>query len=131
MSFSTSNELGIFLRELRGNRTLREVAKYSKLSHSFVRQIELGLNAKNQPFRPATESLIALADYYQIPVEILLKKAGITDEKKPMIELSGREFELLYLFNKTDVEVQELVLQLLRKMLSIPPTQRKGGESFE
>lgn len=111
-----SNELGEFLRELRGNRTMREVAKHSKLSHSFIRQVESGLNARKKPFKPTVESLRSLANFYQVPIEILLKKAGIFDDKQPLIDaMSGKEFEVLYMFNRLDAETQDLIIQTLRR----------------
>lgn len=72
-----SNELGDFLEELRGKLSLREAANKSGLSHTYIRDLELGVNRKTKaPIRPSADTLKQLAKAYDYPVNELLKKAG-------------------------------------------------------
>lgn len=76
-----SNELGKFLEELRGKLSLRVAAEKSGLSHTYIRDLELGLNRKTKaPIRPSADTLKQLAEAYNYPVSELLKKAGYLDD---------------------------------------------------
>ncbi|WP_391560715.1 helix-turn-helix domain-containing protein [Robertmurraya sp.] len=71
------NRLGSFLQTLRGNRSLREIAKKSGLSHSYIRDLELGYRqTTKKKIQPSPDSLKRLADAYDYPYEELLKMAG-------------------------------------------------------
>jgi HTH-type transcriptional regulator, competence development regulator len=71
------NNLGEFLIQLRGNKSLREVSKISGLSHSYIRDIERGINrTTNLPIRPSAETLKRLSKAYDFPYEELLLHAG-------------------------------------------------------
>ena len=77
-----SNELGLFLEELRGKLSLREAAKKSGLSHTYIRDLELGINRKTKaPIRPSADTLKQLAEAYNYPISELLKKAGYLNEE--------------------------------------------------
>ncbi|QOY37084.1 helix-turn-helix domain-containing protein [Anaerobacillus isosaccharinicus] len=78
------NELGKFLEELRGKLSLREAANKSSLSHTYIRDLELGINRKTQaPIRPSADTLIQLANAYNCNSNELLKRAGyIVEEEK-------------------------------------------------
>jgi len=70
-------ELGKFLEDLRVSEglSLREAAKRSGLSHSYIRDLELGINRKtNAPISPSTDTLEQLAKAYNYPFDKLLEK---------------------------------------------------------
>lgn len=80
-----SNELGELLRKLRGNRSEREIAKETGLSHTIIRDFELGFRqSSNAPILPSPTALKKLSEVYQYPYEELLK---IADYKKRDSEL--------------------------------------------
>lgn len=75
------NELGKLLEELRGKRSLREVAKATGLSHTYIRDIEIGIRRGSKtPITPSPEALKKLSHVYQYPYGELLKKAGYLPE---------------------------------------------------
>lgn len=78
------NPLGLFLEELRGKTPLREVAYRSGLSHTYIRDLELGINRKTKaPINPTPETLKRLSEAYKYSYEDLMKKAGyIVEEVK-------------------------------------------------
>ncbi|MCK1986266.1 MULTISPECIES: helix-turn-helix domain-containing protein [Peribacillus] len=63
------NEFGDYLRELRGNMSLREVAVNAGISHTYIRNLELG--KKNDP---SHEVLAKLAKVYKVSYGNLLSK---------------------------------------------------------
>lgn len=77
------SELGKYLEQMRKKMSLslREASERSGLSHSYIRDLELGYNhATKSPIHPSTQALKQLANAYQCSYEELLKKAGyITD----------------------------------------------------
>ncbi|RXT05278.1 helix-turn-helix domain-containing protein [Ammoniphilus sp. CFH 90114] len=86
------NNLGVFLKKLRGKRSLREISSISGLSHTYIRDLELGYNrTTNSPMKPSMDSLKRLAKAYNFPYEELLKKAGYVDNESGFIELEGNK----------------------------------------
>ena len=82
-----SNELGEFLEKLRGKLSLREAARKSGLSHTYIRDLELGMNRKTKaPIRPSADTLKRLAVAYDYPVSELLKRAGYLEEEKGLTD---------------------------------------------
>jgi transcriptional regulator with XRE-family HTH domain len=77
------SELGKYLEQMRKklSLSLREASERSGLSHSYIRDLEIGYNhATKAPIKPSTQVIKQLADAYQCSYEELLKKAGyITD----------------------------------------------------
>jgi transcriptional regulator with XRE-family HTH domain len=89
------------LEDLRGKMSLREAAAKSGLSHTYIRDIELGMNRKSKtPIKPSVETLKCLAEAYNYPYEDLLKKAGylndLTEEKKEQIDIADLMNKDLY-----------------------------------
>ena len=73
---STSEEherppVGKLLRELRGERSLRQVEADTGISNSYLSNLESGLK------RPGVRTLAKLAEYYQVPLMDLLEANGI------------------------------------------------------
>lgn len=75
------NELGRFLEDLRGKMSLRDAAEKSGLSHTYIRDLELGINRKTKaPIRPSADTLKQLATAYgHSPIDLLVK-AGYIEE---------------------------------------------------
>ena len=63
-------ELGPFLRRLRGRLSLREVYERTGVSYAYLSQIETGERT------PGSNVLTRLADFYGIEPHVLLSKAG-------------------------------------------------------
>ena len=67
--------IGELLRDLRGNRTLREVEQESGIPNSYLSNVESGGK------RPGLKTLSKLANYYGVPLEELLDVAGLPNGK--------------------------------------------------
>ena len=63
--------IGELLRNLRGDRTLREVERGSGIPNSYLSNVESGGK------RPGVKTLSRLADYYGVPLQELLQVAGL------------------------------------------------------
>ncbi|MFM1655535.1 helix-turn-helix domain-containing protein [Brevibacillus sp. B_LB10_24] len=84
------NKLGEYLRELRGNRSLREIAELTGLSHTYIADVENGYRrGTNKPIKPSPETLRKLARALKVNYGEFLDKAGylegFTDEEKRQI----------------------------------------------
>lgn len=94
-----TNELGDYLRKLRGNRSLREIEKHTGVSHTYLRTIEKGVDPRKKVTqkdvskelgvsesavrmwelgknKPSPDVLRRLADYHQVEYIDLLMRAG-------------------------------------------------------
>lgn len=69
-----AEEFGRFLEAIRGTMSLRDAAEKSDLSHTYIRNLELGKSKK-----PSPETLSKLAKAYDYPYHKLMFKAGILD----------------------------------------------------
>lgn len=111
------SELGLYLEELRGKMSLREAAKRSGLSHTYIRDLEMGINRGTKTaIKPSTESLKALADTYNKPLETLLEKAGYIEEVN--ITIPNELKTIIDRFNKLEEEDQEIVLNKLNRLIT-------------
>jgi len=60
-----SNDLGNYLRKLRGKRSLRDVAERTGLSHTYIADVENGFRrGSNKPIKPTPETLKKLSEAY-------------------------------------------------------------------
>ena len=78
--------LSRLLMELRGNKTLREVAEKAGISHTYLGVLEKGIDPRSgKQIKPSTDTLERLAKAYKYPYEKLLKAAGYlnNDDNKP------------------------------------------------
>ena len=66
--------IGELLRELRGTKTLRRVEADTGITNAYLSNIELGLK------KPGVKTLAKLGIYYQVPLDHLLKVAGLQDQ---------------------------------------------------
>jgi transcriptional regulator with XRE-family HTH domain len=81
------NPLGLFLEKLRGKMPLREVATKSGLSHTYIRDLELGINRKTKaPINPTPETLKRLAEAYNYSYEDLMIMAGYIEKQEEDLE---------------------------------------------
>lgn len=77
------NELGIFLENLRGKMSLRKASEKSGLSHTYIRDLELGINRSTRaPIKPTPETLKRLSEAYNFPYEELMEKSGYIEYSK-------------------------------------------------
>ena len=76
------NELGKYLRELRGQRSLREVSALSKgrISHNYIRDSEKGVTGRGNEFTPSPEKLKVFSEVYHVSYNKLMSLAGYTGE---------------------------------------------------
>ncbi|WP_063563061.1 helix-turn-helix transcriptional regulator [Paenibacillus sp. O199] len=73
----SANELGQFLRKLRGKESLRTIAEKSGLSYTYISTIEKGVRpGSNKPIKVTPDALQKLSVAYNHPYEDLLVKAG-------------------------------------------------------
>lgn len=77
------NELGSLLESVRIQKklSLREAAELTGLGHSYIRDLELGINRKTgKKVVPSIQSLRKIANAYDLDMYELLYKAGLIDE---------------------------------------------------
>ena len=67
--------IGDLLRNLRGDRTLREVERGAGIPNSYLSNVESGTK------RPGLKTLSKLADYFGVPLDELLLVAGLPHRK--------------------------------------------------
>lgn len=119
------NELGEFLEKLRGKMSLREASKRSGLSHTYIRDLELGVNRVTKtPIQPTPETLRKLADAYDYSYDILMKKAGyIEDNKESAYALPESEIERVIKeaeeYYKVNLHDDPVVLAAVRQMIQM------------
>lgn len=76
------NRLGELLKELRGKKSLREIAEITELSHTYISDIEKGVRRGTMaPINPSPDTLKRLAKAYNYPYNELLEVAGYIDNK--------------------------------------------------
>lgn len=69
--------VGDLLRELRGNKSLREVERGSGISNTYLSSIEKGVDPRSgNEIKPSPDVLRKLANYYGHPYHDLMIKAG-------------------------------------------------------
>jgi transcriptional regulator with XRE-family HTH domain len=89
--------IGELLRELRGERTLRQVEIDTGVSNSYLCNLESGLK------RPGIKTLTKLAAYYRAPILDLLQAAGLQPEGTALqYEASAADVQRSYEFVLAD-----------------------------
>ncbi|MBE9907222.1 helix-turn-helix domain-containing protein [Enterococcus casseliflavus] len=78
-----SNNLGDFLRKLRGKESLRSVSQRidGRLSHSYISDLEKGVSRRGTPINPTPEALKILSEAYDVSYDKLMNLAGYLDNK--------------------------------------------------
>lgn len=76
------SELSQLLRQLRGDEPLREAAKRAGISHTYLSQLEKGVDTRTgKTIRPSVDTLKGLAKAYKYPYSNLLEAAGYLSVK--------------------------------------------------
>ncbi len=94
--------IGELLKKLRGTRTLRQVETDTGITNAYLSNIELGLK------KPGMKTLSKLAIYYRVPLEHLLRVAGLEDEApQPVQQESVLDIQRAYGFVLGDPSVSQ------------------------
>lgn len=101
------SDIGSFLRELRGKRSLRSVEEESGVSHTYLSSLEKGADPRTGKERkPSAETLKKLADVYNYSYIDLLAKAGYLNLKED--DFGGKVYtttdkDILYLLTQEEI----------------------------
>ncbi|WP_261806118.1 helix-turn-helix domain-containing protein [Lapidilactobacillus luobeiensis] len=116
-----TNNLGQYLREIRGKRSLREISEMTngRLSHTAIANIEKGTNGRKEPVKPSPDTLKILADVYHIDYVKLLNMAGYINKKdeekdKNTVDLDDENAVLTFQGKPVPPEDLALMRRLLR-----------------
>lgn len=118
-------DLGGLLISLRGNLSLREAAKKSGLSYSYISSLEKGRHPRTgAPINPTPEILRSLSKAYNYSYEDLMKLAGYTDEdgniqsetEESNMDRMKREIMDIVKLARTEEDVKS-VLHVIKKAL--------------
>lgn len=83
------NDFGVFLKELRGERSLREMEKITGLSHTYLSSLEKGKDPRSGNERkPSPEVLKKIARTLNVNYSTLMEKAGYADEQDELEQIS-------------------------------------------
>ncbi|MGE7112095.1 helix-turn-helix domain-containing protein [Lysinibacillus sp. NPDC047702] len=142
------SELGDLLRELRGKRSLREIADLTELSHTYISDVEKGYRrGTKKPLNPSPETLKRLAKAYDYPYEELMKAAGYVENtgylnknqesyhkvevNGKIISLSQEEYEVLEAIKKYPVAMDNLKSNPEKKVKQMITSWRKVEEAMK
>lgn len=115
-------ELSSVLRRLRGDMSLREAAKRSGLSYSYISSLEKGKHPRTgATINPTPEILRSLAKAYNYPHEELMKLAGYIDSaedeaihnEETNLE-SDKKYALDLLMGITDPDKKKAAIEYLK-----------------
>lgn len=111
------NELGYYLKGLRGKKSLREVAEKCGISHTYLDTLEKGYDPRTKKERkPNPEVLEKLANYYSVDYEHLMYLAKYMDEDiyNVITSESGFKNRIKHLLSKL-TNIKGYFLPFLRK----------------
>jgi transcriptional regulator with XRE-family HTH domain len=110
-------ELGKFLEHLRGDMSLRKAAEVSGLSHTYIRDLELGINRTTQTeIRPTPETLSKLASAYNYQYEELMKRAGYLDKEFDQNDEQIIDAELVNGYILLSTEDKQMIKALVKRL---------------
>ena len=94
--------IGELLRNLRGDRTLREVERGAGIPNSYLSNVESGTK------RPGLKTLSKLADYFEVPLDELLEVTGLPHRKSINEDaISALDIHRSYDFMMADPELRQ------------------------
>lgn len=94
--------IGGLLKELRGTKTLRQVEADTGITNAYLSNLELGLK------KPGMKTLAKLAIYYSVPLEHLLRVAGLEDlAPQPGRQVSVADIQRAYGFVLGDPNIAQ------------------------
>lgn len=114
------NNLGDLLKKLRGNRTLREIAKLTGISHTFIMYCEKGFHPDNiTRFTPSPDILFKLSQVYNYSyVELMIMAGHIPNTISQSVDLLEKE-NILKVGDVVLSEAQKKkLLQMIRVMFA-------------
>lgn len=89
-----SNELGKYLKELRGKHSLRDIAERTGLSHTYIGDIEKGKRrASDKKIQVSPDTLKKLAKAYGHSFNDLMEKAGYIDFTETVYDVNEPNYE--------------------------------------
>jgi transcriptional regulator with XRE-family HTH domain len=109
-----NERFGVRLKELREAKgwTLRRAADHIGISHRRLGELERGQSwGTGNPTRPSRETVVAIAEAYDMPRDFLLELAGFAREHA---DLTDSEAMLLATFRSLESAQQALALRLVR-----------------
>jgi transcriptional regulator with XRE-family HTH domain len=75
-------DFGLYLKKLRGNRSLRELSKATGISHTYLSTLEKGIDPRtNKPRKPTHDTINKLATALEVDRWEMLEKAGLLDKE--------------------------------------------------
>lgn len=88
-----NNNLGNYLRQLRGKNSLRDISARTnkELSHSYISDLEKGVSRRGNVIKPSPETLQILAKAYNADFNYLMELAGYDTKGESL----GRNQKLL------------------------------------
>jgi HTH-type transcriptional regulator, competence development regulator len=90
------NQLGRLLEQLRGDRSLREISQKTGLSHTYIRDIELGRRrVTNTPIKPSAYTLKKFSEVYNYSFVELMRLAGLEDELRDKLAKEHDLYKIL------------------------------------
>lgn len=112
-----NNELGYYLKGLRGEKSLREVAEKCGISHTYLDTLEKGYDPRTKKERkPNPDVLEKLANYYSVDYEHLMYLAKYIDEDvyNAITSKNGLKNRIKHLLTKL-TNIKGYFLPFLRK----------------
>lgn len=118
------NELGDYLKDLRGEKSLRQASKDIGISHTYLDSLEKGFDPRTKKERtPTREVLRRISAYYTVPYILLLHKAGYINEVKKYVEeveMSKERAKELF-----DLDIEEVESSFLNNPGFVDTTDKK------
>lgn len=109
------NELGDYLKKLRGKRSIREAAEGIGISHTYLSTLEKGYDPRTKKERkPTVEVLGKISRYYDVPFLKLLDMAN----KKALSDFSDDEINII--FQETTGDMHKEIQEVIFSELSMP-----------
>lgn len=125
------NKLGKLLRDLRGNLSLREVAKLTGLSHSYISDVEKGYTRTSQtPISPSIDTLQRFSEAYNYPLEKILQSAGYIKPSNNFDEIKTEVDKFLRDENVDDQEIREFLYMIFNEAPQERERLRKIMEAY-
>ncbi len=112
------NDFGKYLKELRGNKSLREMERITGLSHTYLSTLEKGIDPRSGKERkPTPEILKKLSETLDINYTELMERAGYINEKTILEKAIDVQAWLIKEIRdiKTQISMNELELSWLDK----------------
>ena len=119
------NNLAQYLKKLRGDLSIRQLAKVTGISNAYLSQLENGEKKSPHP-----DILKKLAQYYRVPVIEFLRQAGYLDDEKETAISMEEKIEQAFLRvisdpkfkfgarqkNKYDLDGKRFIIEMYEKL---------------